>query len=194
MSLMKKQKWILSSLISLFLIINFFIPTPSNSKEKTVSLKSSLFGKVKIIDGDTIIIRHWMPKDKIFKNFKVRLFGIDAPEKKQICKDRNNKDYNCGIKSSESLKRIIENKNVLCVHDNVDIYGRILGICGVESIVEEESYWIWLNTYMVTTGDAVAFLKYSKKYLYHESVAKNLKLGIWQGEFDMPWEWRKKNK
>ena len=189
---MKKQKWILSSLI--FFCFNLLFATLSFSQVETVSLKSSIFGKAKIIDGDTLIIKHWLPKNKIFKNFKVRLFGIDAPEKKQICKDRNNKEYSCGINSYETLKKITENKNVLCVYDKVDIYERILGICGIESTVDGESYWHWLNAYLVSMGDAVAYTKYSEKYLYHEDFAKKNKIGIWQGKFDMPWEWRKKNK
>ena len=51
-----------------------------------------------------------------------------------------------------------------------------------------------LNSKMVSSGQAVAYRKYSKNYIDHEEIAKNKKIGIWSGEFDMPWEWRKKNK
>ena len=47
---------------------------------------------------------------------------------------------------------------------------------------------------MVSEGDAVAYLKYSKKYLDAQNKAKNNKFGIWSGTFDLPEEWRKKNK
>ena len=69
MSLMKKLNQILFSLLT-FLIFSTLL----NSAEKTI------LGNAKVIDGDTIKIN-----DK-----KIRLFGIDAPEKKQICKDKNN--------------------------------------------------------------------------------------------------------
>ena len=62
---MKKLSLILFSL-STFLIFSY----PSVSSEKTIS------GKAKVIDGDTIKINEK----------KIRLFGIDAPEKEQICK------------------------------------------------------------------------------------------------------------
>ena len=61
---MKKLNQILFSLLT-FLIFSTLL----NSAEKTI------FGNVNVIDGDTI---------KINKK-KIRLFGIDAPEKKQIC-------------------------------------------------------------------------------------------------------------
>ena len=32
-----------------------------------------------------------------------------------------------------------------------------------------------------------------KKYLASEDLAKNDKLGLWIGSFQMPWEWRKEN-
>ena len=34
--------------------------------------------------------------------------------------------------------------------------------------------------------------KYSKKYISNEMNAKNKKKGIWQGKFEMPWEFRRK--
>ena len=63
--------------IKLFLVISicliFFFSTYSDVKSQEVKIIS---GIAKVIDGDTI---------KIEKN-KIRLFGIDAPEKKQKCK------------------------------------------------------------------------------------------------------------
>ena len=57
--------------LSLFsLLIFLLLPILSSSSEKIIS------GNAKVIDGDTI---------KINKK-KIRLFGIDATEKKQVCK------------------------------------------------------------------------------------------------------------
>ena len=44
---------------------------------------------------------------------------------------------------------------------------------------------------MVRLGYAVAYKKYSKKYLSAEREAKREELGLWKGTFDMPWDWRK---
>ena len=46
---------------------------------------------------------------------------------------------------------------------------------------------------MVRNGYAVAFRKYSKKYILYENEAKKKKIGLWSGTFEMPWDWRKKN-
>ena len=47
---------------------------------------------------------------------------------------------------------------------------------------------------MVRNGYAVAYRKYSKKFIVMEAYAKKNRLGIWKGNFDMPEKWRKKNK
>ena len=47
---------------------------------------------------------------------------------------------------------------------------------------------------MVRNGYAVAYVKYSKKYLFQENLARKENLGIWNGEFQMPWDWRRANK
>ena len=47
---------------------------------------------------------------------------------------------------------------------------------------------------MVKNGQALAYKKYSKKYLSVEREAKREKLGLWKGNFEYPWVWRKNNK
>ena len=46
---------------------------------------------------------------------------------------------------------------------------------------------------MVRTGHALAYRKYSNKYIVQENIAKRNKSGLWAGSFEMPWNWRKKN-
>ena len=46
---------------------------------------------------------------------------------------------------------------------------------------------------MVLNGYAVAYRKYSKKFVSQENLAKKDKLGLWAGTFEMPWDWRKNN-
>ena len=47
---------------------------------------------------------------------------------------------------------------------------------------------------MVRNGYAVAYKKYSKKFVSMQEIAEKNKSGLWEGSFDMPWDWRKKNK
>ena len=137
----------------------------------------------KVIDGDTI---------KIEKN-KIRLFGIDAPEKNQQCQKpwlsisflTFNKSYQCGKISTSKLKIKINNKFIICKSINKDRYNRFIAECYKDKIN--------INKWMVLNGYAVAYKKYSKKFVVQENIAKKEKLGLWSGTFEMPWVWRKKN-
>ena len=82
--------------------------------EKSKSNTAKPIKNIRIVDGDTIHI------DKI----KYRLHGIDAPEMRQLCKI-NEKNYKCGVKSKKFLVALIGNKQVRCVHKEVDRYKRI---------------------------------------------------------------------
>ena len=184
---MKKLGLNLFSIIILFLLSNItYSKEPSHSGHEWPSYVQ---GEAKVVDGDTLIIN----------NIRIRLFGIDAPEKNQICKSNYYRAYNCGHTSTEFLKSLTTkklippmNKRVTCYWKDLDTYGRPIAICSTSGDVEGSQ--IILNSLMVFFGHAVAYKKYSKKYVELENKAKKKEIGIWQGEFDMPWEWRRKYK
>ena len=131
---------------------------------------------LKIVDGDTI---------HIGKN-KYRLHGIDAPETQQQC-ERKNKKYQCGVEATQFLNSLIKDKNkVSCEKKNVDRYKRIVAICYYNNKD--------LNKLMVRNGWAIAYRKYSKDYVDDETYARIKKLGIWDGKFLEPQEWRRNNR
>ena len=66
--------------------------------------------------------------------------------------------------------------------DITDRYGRVVADC----IVGREN----LNRWMVREGWAVAYRQYSTAYIPAEDHARTGQRGIWQGRFDMPWDWR----
>ena len=138
-------------------------------------IANEIFGIPIIIDGDTIKI----------SNNKIRLHGIDAPEKNQKC-TKKKKEYNCGIVATEALIEKIGKKVVKCLtQKNKDRYNRFIGIC----FIEKED----LNKWMVRNGYAVAYRRYSKDYILDEELAKKNKLGLWSGTFLKPEKWRKLN-
>ena len=151
------------------------------SKGKLLLVKAGT--KVQMIRCDAIKIN----------SKKIRLYGIDAPELKQMCKKTYlkifffnfTKDYPCGKISSEKLKKKINNKVITCKIFDTDRYKRLIGECYKRNLN--------LNSWLVSNGHAVAYRKYSKKYVSYEINAKNEKLGIWQGKFEMPWDYRRKN-
>jgi endonuclease YncB( thermonuclease family) len=43
---------------------------------------------------------------------------------------------------------------------------------------------------MVANGWAVAYRRYSVDYVVAEDAARQKRINIWSGDFDMPWDWR----
>ena len=138
-------------------------------------LADEISGFANITDGDTI---------KIY-NKRIRLHGIDTPEKKQICY-KNSKEYSCGEEASSALDKKIDGNQVVCkVQRRLDRYKRYIGVCFVGEVN--------LNKWMVRNGYAVAYRRYSKDYIDDEDYAKKNKLGLWSGNFIYPEKWRKLN-
>jgi len=127
---------------------------------------------IRIIDGDTVEIM-----GEGTKPFKVRLMGIDAPERRQ--------PY--GKKSKQVLSDLIYKKIVRLVGSKKDRYGRTLSRLYVGEID--------VSAAMVEQGAAWVYRRYtSDPVLYKaEELAKETKRGLWALPDPMPpWKWRKK--
>ena len=141
----------------------------------------SFADSLRVVDGDTIVLN----------GEKIRFSGIDTPEssyrgKKQKCIFEKVEVY-CGYWSKIVLIEKISNNKVTCIKEpEPDRYNRILAEC----FVKGES----LSKYLVRSGYAFAFRRYSKKFIEDEEFAKANKLGLWQTEFQFPWEFRKNPK
>ena len=149
-------------------------------------LAEEIIGIPRVVDGDTVHIN----------NFKFRLEGIDAPEMRQRCKKEKLKissvigytfyeDYYCGKASKKNLDGKINGSKIKCVSSSKDRYERYLATCFKDDVN--------LNQWMVRNGHAVAYKRYSKKYIPDEDFARENKLGLWQGKFLRPEKWRKLN-
>jgi endonuclease YncB( thermonuclease family) len=176
---MKKQSLILSSIVLIFFISTSF----SNSFDFGETMVVS--GKASIIDGDTIRIN----------KKKIRLYGIDAPELKQTCGWLSR---GRGEESKWILEQILKNEIITCFYKQKDKYGRIIGICYVGELdhipILMLSPQFEINGVMVNMGLAIAYKRYSNRYIKLEDDAKKNKRGVWKGKFEKPEEWRKKNK
>ena len=137
-------------------------------------LPASIWGQARVVDGDTI----WIDKTKI------RLHGIDAPETKQKCQHSDGSAYRCGKASSDALRILIGAEPVRCEGKTYDRYKRLLAVCYNGTIN--------LNAQLVRQGWALAYRRYSKDYISAEKEAQETKRGMWAGEFQSPWKWRRK--
>ncbi len=145
---------------------------------ETAHATSALVGRASVIDGDTIEIQ----------GKRVRLWGIDAAESSQWCFNASGNEYRCGRDAAFRLDDMLTGRVVQCVEKDRDRYQRIVAECFFTHPTEGE---VNINATMVIRGDAVAYRKYSKDYIAHEDKARALKRGMWQGKFQMPWDYRK---
>ena len=149
------------------------------------SVRADFTAKVlRVVDGDTVHV-----VNKAGQKFKVRLTGIDAPEK--------NQPY--GLASTYKLTEILVNKWVLLKSKpnngnlySIDRYNRVLA----KVILDGRD----INLAQVSSGYAWHFKRYQKQqssidrelYSQAELYAKKNELGLW-GEKNpiAPWKWRK---
>lgn len=156
---------------SLFLIVLFTLPCHAEE----------MIGKiVGISDGDTATL---LTPDKV--QVKIRLYGIDAPEK----------DQPFGQKSKQMLSDLIFDKNVKVWKEDTDKYGRTVGRIYLNSTALTPK--IDVNLSMISQGGAWAYRKYlgqgDQSFIHAEESAKKNKLGLWGLQEDQimpPWDWR----
>ena len=132
----------------------------------------SFADNLKVIDGDTIVLN----------GEKIRFSGIDTPELKQTCIDKD-KEVFCGVSAKMLLIEKIGNETPECISEGKDIYKRTLAEC----FIDGES----LSSFLVRSGYAFAYRKYSKKFVEDEEFARTNKFGLWSMKFQYPWDFRK---
>ena len=132
----------------------------------------SFADSLRVVDGDTIILN----------GEKIRFSGIDTPELKQTCL-KDDQEVPCGMTAKRLLAEKIGNVTPECISEGKDTYKRTLAEC----FVNGES----LSKFLVRSGYAFAFRKYSTKFIEDEEFAKANKLGMWAMTFQYPWDFRK---
>jgi endonuclease YncB( thermonuclease family) len=117
---------------------------------------------------------------------EIRLYGIDAPEYRQTCSDAHNAPQPCGKMARDALSKLISARTIHCTIIERDRYGRQVSIC-MDGKVD-------INREMVRLGWAVAYRKHSMSYAVVEEQAKSATRGIWAWRFEMPEDYRRKNR
>ncbi|MGD9538790.1 MAG: thermonuclease family protein [Alphaproteobacteria bacterium] len=155
-----------------------FGPWPPFQRQLTASVPPpaealALAGTASVIDGDTIEVH----------GQRIRLFGIDAPEDGQTCRNAAGKAYRCGQVAALALADRIGRATVACEERDVDRYGRIVAVCRLGTLD--------LNAWLVAEGLAIDYPQYSNgMYAGEQAEAQAARRGLWAGEFVAPWEWR----
>lgn len=142
----------------------------------TAFAETEISGKPKLVDGRTLD----------FDGQLVRFWGVDAPDKNQLCfSPREHHPYPCGASAFEKIEKMLRNQVLVCKGDQRDEEGHLIAIC--------YSGRIEVNEQLVLSGWAVADTNQSSRYMRMQNVAKELRDGLWRMVFVMPWEWRAGN-
>lgn len=167
------KKYIALTVLSITVLT--FLKFESTNSSNDISYIS---GKAFVVDGDTIKIG----------GKKIRLLNIDSAESKQKCFNKNNREYLCGKAATDFLINLIGGKIVSCEYHNLDIYNRILGTCFLNKTN--------INLEMIRSGHAIiySYKNSSESYIETEDYAKAKNLGLWQGHFEIPKDFRKRNR
>jgi endonuclease YncB( thermonuclease family) len=123
-----------------------------------------------VVDGDTIKL----------KGVNWHLWGIDAPENKQLCGT-----YPAGAEATGTLAKLMRGKTITC-EDRATNRGRMMiGLCRADGDD--------LSAAMVRLGMAWADVQYSRDYVQLEEKAKAERLGVHGHACEPAWEWRAKD-
>lgn len=129
---------------------------------------------IRIVDGDTITVL-----SNEYEQIKIRLYGIDAPEKEQPW----------GVRARQALSAMVFGRNVEIEDFGKDRYGRTVArvyFGGQEAGVE-----------MVRSGMAWVFVQYCNDepclhMIDMEKFARDSRTGLWSGCNPVaPWDWRR---
>jgi endonuclease YncB( thermonuclease family) len=139
----------------------------------TISFSDDLTGQASIIDGDTLEIH----------GTRIRLWGVDAPESSQLCRDEDSLQYRCGAKAANELDTFIARRPVSCISISLDQYGRTVATCSVGGLD--------LGEWLVRNGLALDWPQYSRgRYDGLQREAEHAGRGVWEGSYVEPWLFR----
>jgi endonuclease YncB( thermonuclease family) len=148
----------------------FFIQVPALAADDRYEGRAE-----RVIDGDTVSVM-----TTGYERIRVRLYGIDAPEKNQ----------SGGQESMRALKDLIENRDIEVVVLDIDRYSRQVGLIYLDGKS--------INLEMVAQGQAWVYDRYCKDnnvcpgFRKAQSDAQRDHLGLWSDPNAVPpWDHRR---
>ena len=133
----------------------------------------AITGPLTVIDGDTIRIG----------DTRIRLHGIDTPERRQTCQTEHDFTFECGEIVRDWVTERWEGATAHCVwHDFAGRSGRPVMVCRVDGID--------IGGALVDAGLAWAYEEYSADYKTRQEIAVASEIGLWAVIQDAPWDYR----
>ncbi|MFC6584648.1 thermonuclease family protein [Sulfitobacter aestuariivivens] len=125
-----------------------------------------------MIDGDTIDVG----------DTRIRLHGIDAPEREQTCTTKTGQAWGCGDWATRQVRDHFEGLPARCEALDTDRYGRTVARCTVAGHD--------MGRVLVQAGFALAYRKYSLDYDLDEKAALVSQRGVHGFDMQAPARYR----
>ena len=164
--------------LSLFpLLILALLAVSSFAHAATVNSTLRRATVLRVSDGDTIAVR--IKGEEV----RIRLYGIDAPEKNQPG----------GAEATAFLEDLLLTNEVMVKTLDVDKYGREVAVVSIiDGCNLLQVQQMLLDYGLVWVYDKYCRASFCKDWKEIEVRARENKAGIWAGEPVEPWVWRKK--
>ena len=133
----------------------------------------AVYGVTRVLSGDTMTMNGRV----------IKLFGIAAPDISQTCADASGRGYRCGQQSIAWLSDWLADNEVECHIISEDERGVLTGVCLLGPYD--------IGAALTNAGWAVADTRQTQIYRPYQQQAVNNRRGLWQGNFYMPWDWKK---
>lgn len=146
--------------------------TQQESGPKDINDLPSFISPVTVLTADTLDVQ----------GYKIKLYGVAAPDIRQMCADRNGSSYNCGQQAALWLSSWLTTNPVTCHVMKEYENGNMVAACSLGQYD--------LGAAIINAGWAVAEPKTGEIYAPYEENARQKRDGLWQGNFYMPWDWK----
>ena len=132
------------------------LPSPPSE-----AAQAEITGIARVIDGDTLDLG----------DTRIRLFGIDAVERDQICRHPTRGDWPCGAEVAQEVAFWLNGERLTCTPEDRDRYGRVVATCYLRDAD--------VGAVLVEAGLAFAYSKYSPRYEALQARALAAGRGLW---------------
>ncbi|MBK1663535.1 nuclease [Rhodospirillum rubrum] len=147
--------------------------------------RADVTGEACVIDAGHLSIGGKRAYGRCQGGTAITLAAIDAPSPQQTCTTPAGKPWDCGRWAAYVLVEISKNKKVICQGAEKDDKGALLALCyaGGRQI----------NRTLVELGWALPATE-DPSFAAAVAKARSAAVGLWQGTFDPPAEWRARHK
>ena len=90
----------------------------------------------------------------------------------------------CGEASTEALRTPASHTTATSKGGSLARCGRLIAVCYAKDVN--------LNEELVRQGWAFAYRRYSEEFIEAEDEARDVQRGLWAGEVEAPWLWRRR--